>query len=78
MLNFQILSEGQSQVPFEHRPEVLDIPLVNSITEVNCQVVLSGKVHTTDALAVKIAEMLVCYNIDVLQSTSIAKLFALR
>ena len=47
-------------------------------TEVNCHVVLSRKVHTNDALAVKITEMLVCYNIDVLESTSIAKLFPLR
>ena len=40
-----------------------------------CQVILSLKVHSNDALAVKTAQILVCYNIDVSQSTLIIKLF---
>ena len=40
-----------------------------------CQVILSLKVHSNDALAVKTAQILVWYNIAALQSTSIIKLF---
>ena len=44
---------------------MLDIPLVSSITEVNgCQVILSLKVHSDDALAVKTAQILARYNIE--------------
>ena len=79
MLNFQIFPERRSQVPFKHRlggSEVLDIPLVSYITEVNgWQVILSLKVHSNDALAVKTPQILACHNIDVLQSALIIKLF---
>ena len=67
------------QVPFKHSlggSEARDIPLVSSITEVNACQVLSPKVHTP--LPVKITQILVCYDIDVLQSTLMINLPSLR